>query len=119
MKVIHPSEVAEQEVVRPLFTGPVGQQTVVTEAESQFNVAFIHFPEGVRNKFHTHTTDQLLIVTRGTGMVATDSEQVELSVNDIVLIPAGEKHWHGAVDGSDMIHISILGAGSQVEQLED
>lgn len=102
-----------------LFTGPATSQGMVDGKEAQFSVAYIHFPDGVRNKFHTHTGDQVLIVTAGRGMVATEDVEHAIAEGDVALIPAGEKHRHGAVAGSSMTHVSILPAGSKTEQLED
>ena len=120
MKVTKQSEVPEREVSfnAALFTGPAKSQTMVDGKEAQFSVAYIHFPDGVRNKFHTHTNDQVLIVTEGRGMVATEEQEESIAVGDVALIPAGEKHRHGAVPGSKMTHVSILPAGTQTEQVE-
>jgi quercetin dioxygenase-like cupin family protein len=120
VKVIRKAEVPEREVSfnRGLFTGPATSQGMVGGKEAQFSVAYIHFPEGVRNKFHTHTGDQVLIVTEGRGIVATEDVEREIATGDVALIPAGEKHRHGAVPGSSMTHVSILPAGSKTEQVE-
>jgi quercetin dioxygenase-like cupin family protein len=40
-------------------------------------------------------------------------------VGDIVLIPAGEKHWHGSNGESDFSHIFVSRKGSKMTQLED
>ena len=45
---------------------------------------------------HRHTSDQILIITEGTGVVATPDEEKTVSAGDVVLIPANEDHWHGA-----------------------
>jgi quercetin dioxygenase-like cupin family protein len=121
VKVIHLADVPEREatVNRSLFTGPVTSQRVLTGKDSQFNIAYIHFPEGVRNKFHRHSADQVLIVTEGRGMVATEHGEEALAVGDIAFIPAGEKHRHGAVPSSAMTHVSILPANAKTEQLEE
>jgi quercetin dioxygenase-like cupin family protein len=121
MLVFHPDESAERAVSisSPLFTGPATSQRVLSSREGQYNVALIHFAEGVRNKFHKHSSDQLLIVTEGRGMVATEDEEVELRVGAIAHIAAGEKHRHGALPGSTMTHISITAADATLEQLED
>ena len=119
MKVTHASDLPRENVTGPLFTGAVTVRSALSDEEgSEFNVAHIDFPAGVHSRLHRHTTDQVLIVTRGKGMVATENEQVELTVGDVVHAPAGEKHWHGAVTGSAMTHISITGRGSDVELLE-
>ncbi len=119
--MIHLGEVPEREatVNRAFFTGPVTSQRVITDKDSQFNIAYIHFPEGVRTKFHTHSHDQVLIVTEGRGMVASEDREEALAVGDVALIPAGEKHRHGAVAGSGMTHVSILPANTKTEQLEE
>ena len=50
-------------------------------------------------------------MTHGRGIIATESEQIEITAGDVVLIPAGERHWHGAVPGGEMTHFSILTPG--------
>ena len=35
------------------------------------------------------------------------------------LIPAGEKHWHGATADSEFAHIFVSKLGTQLTQLED
>jgi quercetin dioxygenase-like cupin family protein len=100
----------------PLFTGRTSMRTAADEG--QFRVAYVTFFDGVRNKLHTHSTDQVLIITEGKGLVETEGERVELDEGDVVVCPAGEKHWHGAAPGSTMTHITITGAGVKTEQLE-
>jgi quercetin dioxygenase-like cupin family protein len=46
-------------------------------------------------------------------MVATEHEQREIRVGDVVHIKAGERHWHGAKADSMMGHITITAVGSQ------
>ena len=60
-----------------------------------------------------HNCDQVLIVTSGSGMVATEHERREINVGDVVHIKAGERHWHGAKADTTMGHITITLAGSQ------
>jgi quercetin dioxygenase-like cupin family protein len=119
MKVINMSQVPEVDGSSPLFTGAVTRQPLVTEDMGRsFNMSNINFGQGVRNKFHTHSSDQVLLVTAGTGIVATESEQLTVAVGDLVFIPAGEKHWHGATKESTFSHISLTAHGSKSEQLE-
>ena len=89
-------------------------------ASSQdFVMSMVHFPPGVRNKLHTHTSDQILIVTHGAGIVATGGEELEVSSGDIVCVPAQVEHWHGANATSDFAHISLVASSAQTMQLED
>src|ERR687884_1016987 len=119
MKVIKTSDLPRQPAVSPLFTGQVFRQVIVDPAESKsFNFSIVNFTAGSRNKFHQHTSDQILIVTEGTGVVATDAEQRTVTVGDVVLIPAGENHWHGAPGDTPMSHITVQAKGSQTQQNE-
>ncbi len=119
MKVIKMSQVPEVDGSGPLFTGAVTRQPLVTEDMGHsFNMSNINFGRGVRNKFHTHSGDQVLLVTAGTGIVATEREQRTVTVGELIFIPAGEKHWHGATKRSRFSHISLTQAGSQTQQLE-
>ena len=70
------------------------------------------FAKGAKNKFHAHSSDQILFVTEGHGLVATEANEVSIQEGDSVFIPAGEKHWHGATSDSNFAHISLTGANS-------
>ena len=118
MKIIRLKNVPKESITSALFTGPVVRQSPVTDKDSQYSIDYIHFSKGVRNKFHTHSNDQVLIVTKGKAIVATENEKVELNEGDIVIAPAGEKHWHGATGDSEMTHISITAGHTQLTQLE-
>ena len=109
MQVITISKVTSQEVDSPLFTGgSVTRQPLVTEDMGpNFNMSNVNFSRGARNKFHTHSSDQVLLVTAGTGIVANEDSENVVTVGDLIHIPAGEKHWHGARKGSYMSHITI------------
>lgn len=119
MKVKKLSDVEREEVNDPLFTGTIFRQTPFPDSESDLSVNYIHFEKGVHNKLHTHSNDQILIVTEGKGVVATESERVELEKGDIVHVPAGEPHWHGARPNEKFTHISITRSETKLEQLED
>ncbi len=120
MKVVKISEVAKEPATSSLFTGnPVTRQSVIPAEDSQnFNFGVVSFSAGSRNKFHTHTSDQILVVTEGTGTVATKSEERTITAGDVVLIPAGEEHWHGAPGDTPMAHIAITAKDSQTTQIE-
>lgn len=118
MKVVRMSEVAKEPVTSRLFTGAVTRQPLAPDSKD-YNISIVNFEKGVRNKLHTHTSDQILIVTAGKGIVATETEQREVSVGDVILIPAGERHWHGSGGDSEFSHISLQLASSTTTQLED
>jgi 4-carboxymuconolactone decarboxylase len=62
-----------------------------------------------------------LIVTAGTGRVQRWDDPVEeIRSGDVVQIPPGEKHWHGASPHTSMTHIAITEHrdGTRVEWME-
>jgi len=121
MKVVKLSDLPKTPVeANPLFEGTqVYRQLIVRPEESQsFNFSVVAFSAGSRNKMHVHTSDQILIVTEGTGVVANDDEEQTISQGDVVLIPAGEHHWHGAPGSTPMSHITIQSKGGTTTQVE-
>lgn len=78
----------------------------------------VHFPKGVRNKFHKHANDQVLIVIKGHGIVATCDQKIEVKEGDVIWTPAGEEHWHGAILESEFSHISVTKAHTKITQVE-
>jgi quercetin dioxygenase-like cupin family protein len=121
MKVVTLSEVQSEAVNTPLFTGgEVSRQTPFAAEElTNVNFGIVSFGSGSRNKMHRHTSDQILIITSGTGVVATPTEERTVSAGDVILIPAGEDHWHGAPGNTPMAHITIQAKGSQTTQIEE
>ena len=51
--------------------------------------------------------------------MATDKEEKTVTVGDIVLIPAGENHWHGSGGDSEVSHIFAISKEAKARQLED
>ena len=103
-----------------LMTGTqVWAQEILESADSSdFTLGIRSFDAGARTKFHKHSGDQILIITEGVGSVGTDNETLSIVEGDVVLIPAGENHFHGAPDATSMAHITIQKKGSVTEQTE-
>ncbi len=83
--------------------------------------ATVTFEPGARTAWHTHPLGQTLIVTQGRGWVQELGKEIqEISPGDIVWIPEGVKHWHGATSETAMTHIAIAESlnGSVVEWME-
>ena len=56
------------------------------------------FEPGARSAWHTHPLGQTLVVTSGLGLVQQWGAPIqEIRPGDVVWIPPGVKHWHGAV----------------------
>jgi quercetin dioxygenase-like cupin family protein len=96
-----------------LFVGEVERQGLVGEEESsQVRVGVVTFKDGAVNKMHRHTFDQVLVVTEGEGIVqAQGRPEQRVTVGDVIFVPAGEPHWHGAAPGKTMSHLTVATPG--------
>ena len=107
MNVVRPSEVAGEPYLNDIFTGPGVTRQPLAPGSRDYNVNIIAFSKGIRTKFHTHESEQVLIVTSGVGIVATETEEHRVTTGDVILVPAGETHRHGATPDSEFAHISL------------
>lgn len=119
MQVRKIADVPKEPVDSPLFTGKDVSRQQLAPDSTDFNASVVSFGTGIKNKFHYHESDQLLIVTDGMGMVATKSEEVTVSAGDVIFAPQGERHWHGALPGTTFAHITVTRKGGQTVQVED
>ena len=119
MQVSRMSEAPLEPLNSPLFTSSDVRRRDLAAGSKDYAASEVHFGTGVRNKFHIHESDQLLIVTSGRGLIVTDAEKRTLEPGDVVLAPAGEKHWHGAAPDSEFAHITITRAGAGMTQVEE
>ncbi len=119
MEIVSTNRVDKIAFEDPIFTGPQVTMQELVPGSDQLHVNMINFGQGVRNKMHSHSSEQILIVTGGTGIVATETEERTVTVGDIIRIPAGEKHWHGATEDSDFSHIYVIQNDSVLTQVEE
>ena len=91
------------------FTGTVWQDPIIAaEAPARIVAARVTFEPGARTNWHSHPLGQTLYVLSGIGRFQTKGEPVrEIRPGDVVWIPPGEKHWHGATPTTAMTHIAI------------
>ena len=101
---------------RPVRPGPTENFTGSARVEMLFDAVdpshasggTVSFEPGARTAWHSHPRGQVLIVTAGVGRVQRWGEGVqEIRTGDVVRIPAGEKHWHGASPRASMTHVAI------------
>jgi len=104
------------------FTGAVQvQELFPADDPSRTSGGKVTFEPGARSAWHTHSLGQILIVTDGTGWVQQWGGPIEeIRKGDVVRIPAGVKHWHGATPSTAMTHIAIQEQlnGKAVEWME-
>lgn len=88
---------------------------------SRLGGASVTFEAGARTAWHTHPLGQTLIVTSGVGRVQRWGGPIEeMRTGDVVQIPPGIKHWHGAAPNSAMTHVALAESqnGRSVDWLE-
>ncbi len=91
------------------------------DEEVQASSAYVSFEPGARSAWHTHPAGQRLVVTSGVGLTQEWGKPVQkIHVGDVVVCPAGVKHWHGAAPHSAMTHLAVTGVadGKSVAWLE-
>lgn len=110
MRVSHVSPEAAAAGGNEYFIGQVQVQPVVTPDEG-LDVIVVRFSPGARTYLHTHAVPQVLHCVEGRGILATEGERHEVGPGDIVYVPAGEAHWHGAAKDSSFVHLSIRAPG--------
>jgi len=114
---------------RPVREAPAENFTGVARVETLFetlnplhaSAGSVTFEPGARTAWHSHPAGQILIVTNGTGRVQVWDEGIEeIRAGDVVRIPAGQKHWHGASPEASMTHIAITEPrdGTSVQWME-
>ena|ERR1700687_3178468 len=84
-------------------------------------VYLANFNNGARTKVHYHQGGQILVVTKGKGMLVIYKKtsikketvkiqklsQTNLEEGDIAFIPKNVLHWHGALKGKNLVHIAF------------
>ena len=91
------------------------------KAPSRASGGRVTFEPGARTAWHTHPLGQILIVTSGAGWIQQwGGRKEEIREGDVVRIPPGQKHWHGATATTSMTHIAIQEEqnGEAVEWME-
>jgi 4-carboxymuconolactone decarboxylase len=93
----------------PNFTGDVHIERLFEAVDpSHASGGLVTFAPGARTAWHSHPAGQILIVTTGIGRVQLWGQPIEeIGAGDVVRIPAGAKHWHGASPGASMTHLGI------------
>ena len=96
-----------------IFEGDVRCAEVVDGSEaSDLRIYDVTFPLGGRTPMHSHTVDQVLYIVSGHGFVQTEGGEARpVRAGDLVIIPAGERHAHGATDSTEMSHLAVMTEG--------
>ena len=104
------------------FTGTVWQEPIVeAPPPARVRATMVRFDPGARTAWHTHPLGQTLYVVAGSGLAQTFGGPIrQIRAGDVIWIPPGEKHWHGAGRTTALTHVAMQEAldGVAVEWLE-
>jgi quercetin dioxygenase-like cupin family protein len=104
------------------FTGKFVMRKLVEEPNSEEEIYYVEFKKGCKTRPHVHMSEQTLFVTDGVGTVVfvekidldklgsnvgLARKEYDLIKGDIVRIPAGLVHWHGALEDKDFSHVAV------------
>lgn len=90
----------------------IGQSYLAPLSTEQVGIYNVTFEPSCRNNWHIHKAQkgggQILVCVAGRGYYQEwGKEAVELHSGDVVNIPAGVKHWHGAAPNSWFSHLAV------------
>ena len=89
-----------------------GKSYLAPISTSQVTIANVTFEPGCRNNWHIHNASkgggQILICVAGRGYYQEwGKEAVLMTPGDVVNIPTGVKHWHGAAPDAWFSHLAL------------
>lgn len=86
-----------------------GQAYVYRMPGSGVSISHVTFAPACRNNWHIHHGDgQTLLVTSGDGWYQEEGQPARhLMPGDVVAIPVGVKHWHGAGKDGWFSHLAV------------
>lgn len=109
MKITSPGEIPSRPAPAEYFTGTVWQDPIMqAPSPARLQVVRVSFEPGARTAWHTHPLGQTLLVLTGCGRVQSEGGPIrDIRPGDVVWIPPGEKHWHGASPDIGMVHLAM------------
>lgn len=107
MKVISIHEAPKEPFTHPEYTGTNGTREDQAPGSRERKVSMVNSGEGLRNKLHARDGEQILIVITGKGIVATEREERIVNEGDVIFIPPGVTHWHGASTHVEFSHVLV------------
>jgi quercetin dioxygenase-like cupin family protein len=111
MKVVRGGEVEAEPGTT--FTGEARlARLLAAQRPGGVAVSLVRFEDGARTKWHAHPGEQILYILEGEGRVGTEADETRLMPGDVVYAAPGERHWHGALPGRSMAHLSVTTVGS-------
>ena len=89
------------------FTGTVWADPLLPKTDG-VAISNIFFPPQAHSNWHQHENGQILMITAGSGFVCDQGEEPsQINAGDLVWLPAGGTHWHGASPTSYLVQLSF------------
>ena len=110
MKIMRNSRVEGKSTITGQSMGTFTGDVYLDRAykDDTLSVLNVNFTPCARTHWHYHQGGQLLRVVAGSGWICDrGGEPQKIDVGDIVWCPPGTTHWHGADDGSYMVHLAV------------
>jgi quercetin dioxygenase-like cupin family protein len=103
------------------FSGDVYMDVIHINPTAGIMCNHVTFLPGARTFWHTHERGQILEVKAGSGWICDKGGKPRrIRTGDMVVCEPGTTHWHGADDGSMMMHLAIsLGKTSWAEEVSE
>jgi quercetin dioxygenase-like cupin family protein len=111
----------KKDIISNYFTGKVNIREILGEENSSEQEMYhVTFYAGALTSLHYHEADQILIATKGQGVVGIingdsflepefDPDNIMLlNEHDTVCVPANIIHFHGALNREEFSHIAIM-----------
>lgn len=106
----HADDIPSHQGAPDNFTGTAYFQLVATNKDCQLGANRVTFEKGARTFWHIHSGEQVLYFLEGRGRVQErGSRPIDAVEGDVVHVPAGTEHWHGAHHEEEhaMRHLAI------------
>ena len=88
---------------------------VVAESSDGLRVDRIHYPPGGHTHWHLHTKEQVLYGELGRGWIQfEDGYPASLTPGEVIQVPVGVRHWHGAASDTSLVHLAVTAGGDTV-----
>ena len=90
------------------YTGAVRLGRLLRATDDSVRVYEVCFAPGSRTVWHVHTGEQMLVTLTGRCVVQIAGAPARhLTPGESARIPAGARHWHGALPGGPASHIAM------------
>jgi quercetin dioxygenase-like cupin family protein len=94
------------------YTGSVNVARVLRAGDDSVRVYEVCFAPGSRTVWHAHAGEQLLVILSGHCVVqCVDAPALHLAPGEGIRVPAGVRHWHGALPAGPASHLALNAHG--------